>query len=195
MTPRDSAGLTLIELMLSLAILVVLAGIVYAATGSARERARQAHCVSNLHQLGVAFLMYRQDYGGTDRPGWPDQMGFPPSPAALYLGDRPGGGAYMDAGATVCRCPNAPPPPAGVGVSCDYLMGWWGWGMRENPRYVRGPTFPNAIRERGDEMPILIDRYHARPSPYEHAPHTFIVLRLNGRVSVYRGPMTSGWKM
>ncbi len=61
-------GFTIIELLVVLAIIVVLAGIVYAATGRTRENARQTVCLSNLKQMTMALSMYCQDSDVWDKP-------------------------------------------------------------------------------------------------------------------------------
>ncbi|MCX6361497.1 MAG: DUF1559 domain-containing protein [Armatimonadetes bacterium] len=53
---------TLIELLVVIAIIAVLAAILFPVFAQAREKARQAVCGSNLHQVGLASLMYSQDY-------------------------------------------------------------------------------------------------------------------------------------
>ena len=60
--PRD--GFTLVELLVCIAIIAVLASILFPAFAGARDKARQAACQSNLHQLGVAFVLYAQDKDG-----------------------------------------------------------------------------------------------------------------------------------
>src|SRR2546425_2646692 len=58
---------TLIELLVVIAIIAILAAILFPVFAQAREKARQATCVSNLKQLGTAAMMYAQDYDET----WP----------------------------------------------------------------------------------------------------------------------------
>lgn len=53
---------TLIELLVVIAIIAVLAAILFPVFASAREKARQTSCASNLRQLSLGFLQYVQDY-------------------------------------------------------------------------------------------------------------------------------------
>jgi prepilin-type N-terminal cleavage/methylation domain-containing protein/prepilin-type processing-associated H-X9-DG protein len=59
---RTARGFTLIELLIVIAILTVLAAILFPVLAQARERARRASCLSNGRQLGLAFLQYAQDF-------------------------------------------------------------------------------------------------------------------------------------
>ena len=61
MLPRK-LGFTLIELLVVIAIIAILASILFPVFAQAREKARQTACISNMKQLGLAFLQYSQDY-------------------------------------------------------------------------------------------------------------------------------------
>lgn len=62
---RHTRAFTLIELLVVIAIISILAAILFPVFATAREKARQAACTSNLRQLGLGILQYTQDYDET----------------------------------------------------------------------------------------------------------------------------------
>ncbi len=59
---RPTRAFTLIELLVVVAILGILAAILFPVFARAREKARQASCASNIRQLALAMLLYAGDY-------------------------------------------------------------------------------------------------------------------------------------
>jgi prepilin-type N-terminal cleavage/methylation domain-containing protein/prepilin-type processing-associated H-X9-DG protein len=62
-------GFTLIELLIVIAIIAILAAILFPVFARARENARRSSCMSNLKQVGLGALQYSQDYDEKVLPG------------------------------------------------------------------------------------------------------------------------------
>lgn len=59
---NGARGFTLVELLVAIAIIVLLASILFPVFAKARENARRTNCSSNMKHLGLGVLQYTQDY-------------------------------------------------------------------------------------------------------------------------------------
>jgi prepilin-type N-terminal cleavage/methylation domain-containing protein/prepilin-type processing-associated H-X9-DG protein len=100
-TKTHSKGFTLIELLVVVAIIAILATILFPVFARARENARRASCQSNLKQIGLAWAQYTQDYDekypSVFEPSW--DKGVEP-----YMGTKVQGTSTKNP--LVFRCPS-----------------------------------------------------------------------------------------
>ena len=138
---RNKVGFTLIELLVVIAIIAILAAILFPVFAQARESARRSACLSNTKQIGLAMLMYLNDYDET-------------TPSAFYFNDT---GARVDVFMTlqpyiknlqVFYCPDRSDEsdscsfkvPAGYPVNSRKCLGYgynWGFCLMQEVVFLR----------------------------------------------------------
>jgi prepilin-type N-terminal cleavage/methylation domain-containing protein/prepilin-type processing-associated H-X9-DG protein len=132
---RTKRGFTLIELLVVIAIIAILAAILFPVFAQAREKARQASCLSNMKQMGLAWMQYNQDYdetGPTIHGGnWIEGVGSMAEYMVLY--------PYVKS-VDVWGCPSGKGQSAGWSDSrADYMGVPRANGRRFNYGYNWGP--------------------------------------------------------
>lgn len=178
---RERRAFTLIELLAVIAIIAAIAAIAFPVLARVREKGRRATCISNLHQIGLALKMYRDDWDGHEaRYGVKlshSDLGLPydPEPIFAYTKNR-----------DVWLCPSdtrdrrlwASTYWAGFLNSerSEPEIDWEEFAAR------RGPDYPMAtcVSHNGPEYPA-----HAR---YSWETLMYIVLRIDGRVNIRKTP-------
>lgn len=86
---RKPRAFTLIELLVVIAIIAILAAILFPVFAQAREKARQAACINNCKQMGLASMQYQVDSDAK----YPMAFGW--IPGTGWLGTIPGNQVYI----------------------------------------------------------------------------------------------------
>lgn len=158
-------GFSLIELLVTVAIIALLVGVLLPVLGSVRGEGRTIACGSNLRQLGIANASYAAEhdgvfaaYGqvGTHYEGWWTEV-LAPYLARTLIGDAPAAGVGPDdidesdfnvarGGGAVLRCPEdelAFPKLFGEAVGIDHVgssEGWLSYAMNSGPVTTNSDT-------------------------------------------------------
>ena len=159
MTRFETRGLTLIEILVVIAIIALLASLIYVVLAPAREAGRRTVCLNNLKQIGQAIVLYRQDWGGMDPQAGArltmEQLGLPPWDT--WFG---------------CN-----PPEGHVDPLCAYIKNrqvWWCPSRHADPRWTDEPSIVSSYsfawigikRPFGDaialepDLPLVMCKFH-----------------------------------
>lgn len=166
---------TLVELLLVIAVIAVLLAIALPAMQSARGTARQAACNSNLRQIGIGLIAYRDANKGLV----PLALGGPTGDGrALALNTLAPFGGWAVTSAQqpteLLVCPDDPARAAKTGSSYEYLL---------------APLLFMALAQEQDRAALVVSRFvEQRPRELvfrdELAFHgqgkVFLVLRMDG---------------
>lgn len=129
---------TLIELLVVVAIIAILAAILFPVFARARENARRSSCQSNLKQIGLGIFQYTQDYDET-------------MPSAWIGGGYPGTARWMDLTQPYIKSTQIFNCPSDSGMGLPYAVGdttKYG-SYAYNGTYYDSPTVDNGTTVNG----------------------------------------------
>lgn len=140
---------TLLELLIVVAIIALLAAILFPAFARVQENARRATCQSNLKQLGLGVMQYSQDYDERYPPCWIGMWSEVGSPGSNTIDDN---GKKTETlvdmldpyikSAQIWKCPSVHGSPRVQSRPSDYGYNFGLLGCDiSNPDYTTGPTY------------------------------------------------------
>ncbi|GBC92191.1 hypothetical protein HRbin15_00656 [bacterium HR15] len=196
---RARQGWTLLELLIVIAIIALLAAIIYAVAIYAIDQSRQARCISNLRQIGMALKLYIEDYKQADweteirsyhgvrnereRHQLVSRWGFPHDPFWLFQA-----GYISDE--DIFKCSNAPQRLREL-TRVHYAY--------HSPDVLLLPPFGQGVNTWDDFLWVLKQQEWDYPIMYDcnhDSRDTFldlcILLRLDGRVDKKRCDLRNG---
>ena len=170
-TSRNKA-FTLVEIMVVLAIIGILAALLFPAFGRMQEQAAQANCSTNLKQISVAILQYYQD-----------EKAYPQSLTMLMpvSADNPGGAGFINS-FDVGKCPDDESDAAsrhsygqyGTSPAASLVPGtppvdggqyvWNYWGFNDEGYAYQSASEAAAAQGGGPTYPFLV----RKTSAYNH---------------------------
>jgi prepilin-type N-terminal cleavage/methylation domain-containing protein/prepilin-type processing-associated H-X9-DG protein len=149
---KATRGFTLIELLTVVAIIAILAGILFPVFSQAREKGRATSCLSNARQIAMAFSMYSQDW---------DEI-YPPAVDVASNAWWEGlVGPYIKSGSLggILTCPSAP------SRAYAYSMNW---SMSGKSEATAGNPVDTILTADGAQAPRLANPVDGLPNagPY-----------------------------
>ena len=169
-------GFTLIELLVVIAIIAILAAILFPVFAKAREKARQASCLSNMKQLALGAKQYAADYDNRYPMG-----GFAPyancwggcSKACGFVSTHWQSGAMAKLmpyvkNSQIFYCPSAGSDQAAEAAKAvpahypevsDGMVGWAGYGFLFSRASCR--DFWRTPDDYNSNEPLIVDQFTA----------------------------------
>lgn len=131
--PPGKHGFTLVELLVVVSVIGILAALLLTVLSRAKARARQAQCINNVRQLGLALQEFRTDHNSyppnldpsdkSENRNWVGALDY-------QMGQHQAAGSYTPKGVWDCPAANRPTGPGwenhGDWAYDDYNYNAWG---------------------------------------------------------------------
>lgn len=183
---RKPRAFTLIEMLMVIGIIALLVGIILAVLPAARKRSYEARCMSNLRQLGYAFAMYKQDWGGIEAERGqyyePWQLGLPPR---VYVRNTDGSITVTVGEFRVWKCQVAPffENPLSLDYATNYTSCISATREELEDPYSACNLWREAVFRLGQKAWLLLDDNHRSECAIARQGHCpVILLNLNFEV-------------
>jgi prepilin-type N-terminal cleavage/methylation domain-containing protein len=160
-------GVTLIETLAVLAIVAVMASLIFPVLGQAREQGSQTSCTNAMRQSFLAIKQYQVDWDGKDL-GSVSEMGLPPQPILTVL--------PVLKQLSVCR--RLPSERIPIARAYPYIF-----QAEDGPGGSEHSMWGRYIVEKGDGAIILLDLNHnswAEPLESRFFTHTGLAINYGG---------------
>lgn len=194
---RKQSAFTLIELLIVMIIILILAGILYPVFISARNKALQVKCASQMRQIGMAVSLYANDYddflpiGAYSTAQLPAGMTFPAGVNTSAAGqplpvsrvdwqDALIYGGYVKS-YTSFVCPSSPSTDYRYSYGVNRHVMWWAGSLRSS--LISYPANTVMVTEKGG-----MDWVAWQPSERANNPYYIpLQVRHNGQINVLFG--------
>jgi len=162
-------GFTLIELLVVIAIIAILMGILMPTLHSAREQGKRAVCLSNVKQLGLAWVLYADENDDkivnactgvagqgnvpADEDGWVHWAGYTDetSEAEQITAIKDGALFPFVKSERLYKCPTGLRAEMRTYAIVDAMNGWPGGPNVKNRMDIRRPGEPDGYSQTGRE--------------------------------------------